>query len=131
MISRIALAAMLAAFAVPALGQTVTAIVPSKTVGYGTLSVAGASVALSTLTLGPSSAVFPTGNLPNGYMTVRNAVASANTVFLCEFGGTCTTANGIPLANGESKTFSVSPTAGSLTSPTVISGGTATVTAEW
>lgn len=104
---------------------------PAATTGYGTLSVLAASIPLSGATAGPNSAAFPTGNLPNRYMTVRNSVASANTLSVCPLGGTCTVAAGIPLAAGESQTWFFTASQGQLTSPTVISGGTATAVISW
>ena len=125
-------AALLATLAGAAEAQTVpTPTVPSSLSGFGTLSVLAASLAVSTLTLGPNSAVYPTGGLPNRYMTIRNSPASANTVFVCALGGTCTTANGSPIAVGGSTTWNIPSANGIFPSVTVISAGTATIVVEW
>lgn len=108
-----------------------TVITPAPLSGYGTLSVLAASIALSTTTLGPNSPAFPMSGLPNRYLEVRNSGASANVLYVCPLGGTCTTANGVPLAVGETKTWFIPSAAGSFVSPTVISGGTATAVVAW
>jgi len=106
-------------------------ISPAALTGYGTLSVLLVSIPLSGATVGPNSAAFPTGNLPNRYITVKNAIGSANPLFVCPLGGTCTTAVGIPLALGESQTWMVAAIAGQFVSPTVITAGTATAIISW
>jgi hypothetical protein len=125
------LALLAAAGAAQAQPSAPVAIAPAPLTGYATLSVLAASLALSTATAGPNSPAFPASALPNRYIEVRNAAASANTLFVCPLGGTCTTANGVPLAVGESKTWAMPSTAGSFVSPTVISGGTATAVVSW
>lgn len=122
---RLIFAALLASLASRAIAET--AIVPMIINGYGTLSVATSSIPLSGLTAGPSSPAYPAGQ-PLSVVTVRNSIGSANTLYVCLFGGTCTASVGIPLAAGESKTWGIG---GKLTSPTVISGGTATAVVEW
>jgi hypothetical protein len=106
-------------------------ITPAPVTGYATLSVLAASLSLSGATVGPNSPAFPTGQLPQQYMEVKNSPASANTLFVCPLGGTCTTAAGIPLAVGESKTWMLNASNGQITAPTVISGGTATAVVTW
>jgi hypothetical protein len=106
-------------------------ITPAPLTGYATLPVLAASLALSGATLGPSSPAFPTSALPNKYLEIRNSAASASTLYVCPLGGTCTAAVGIPLAVGESKTWMLGTSTGSLTSPTVISGTTATAIVSW
>lgn len=108
-----------------------TPITPAPISGYGTLSVLAASLALSGATVGPNSTAFPGASLPNRYIEVKNAPGSANVLFVCILGGTCTTAAGIPLAVGESKSWFVPSNNGQFTSPTVISGGTATAVVTW
>lgn len=120
--------AALLALSMPAYAQRTTAITPAPISGYGTLSVATTSLALSTLTTGPNSTAFPTATLPNAYLEVRNSAASNSSLSVCPMGGTCTAAIGIPLAPGESKTWLIPSVA---VSPTVISGSTATAVASW
>ena len=114
-----------------ALAQSSTVITPPSVTGYATLSVLAASIPLSTATLGPNSPAFPVSGLPGRYIDVRNSPGSANTLFVCPLGGTCTTAVGVPLAVGETKTWYIPTPQGSFTSPTVISGGTATAVVTW
>jgi hypothetical protein len=112
--------------------QPSTVITPAPLTGYAILSVLAASLPLSTATLGLNSpSAFPTSGLPGRYIEVRNAPGSLNVLFVCPFGGTCTTAVGIPLAIAEGKTWFIPSTAGSFVSPTVISGGTATAIVAW
>jgi hypothetical protein len=128
---RLALAALLALASAAQAQQQPQPVSPAALTGYATLSVLAASIPLSGATLGPNSAAFPAGSLPNRYMTVRNSVASANTLSVCPLGGTCTVAAGIPLAAGESQTWFFPASQGQLLSPTVISGGTATAVVSW
>lgn len=128
---RLALAALLAMAGAAHAQQQPQPVSPAALTGYATLSVLAASIPLSGATLGPNSAAFPIGNLPNRYMTVRNSVASASTLSVCPLGGTCTVAAGIPLAAGESQTWAFPASQGQLLSPTVISGGTATAVVSW
>jgi hypothetical protein len=127
----LALLALLAAAGAAQAQTQPQAISPAPLTGYATLSVLAASLALSTATAGPNSPAFPASALPNRYIEVRNAAASANTLFVCPLGGTCTTAVGVPLAVGESKSWQIVPTTGVFVSPTVISGGTATAVVSW
>ncbi len=116
--------------AVDARAQVTNNATPPLLTGFGTLSVLAASLAVSTLTAAPSSPAFPmpANALPSKYLTIRNSVGSANIVYVCWFGGTCTTGNGEPIAIGETAVRNL----GALTtSPTVISGGTATIVAGW
>jgi hypothetical protein len=111
--------------------QAPQAISPAPLVGYGTLSVLLVSIPISGATLGPNSAPFPTGNLPNKYINVKSATGAANPLFVCPLGGTCTTANGIPLAAGESQTWMIVVSNGQFVSPTVITAGAATAIVSW
>jgi hypothetical protein len=131
MILRLALAALLAMAGTAHAQQQPQPISPAALSGYGTLSVLAAYIPLSGATLGPNSAAFPTGNLPNRYMEVRNAAASASTLYVCPLGGTCSSAVGIPLAVGESKTWMIPVSNGQFVSPTVISVSTATAIVSW
>lgn len=108
--------------------QSLVASLPPPLNGYGTLSVSTSSVAISTLTKGPSSLNYPTGALPSSYITIRNSVSSASILYVCWFGGTCTSSVGEPIAIGET---AVRNLGGSTVSPTVISGGTSTLIAGW
>jgi hypothetical protein len=128
---RLSAFALAALFCAPAMAQPTSTVTPAAITGFGTLAVLAASIPLSGLTLGPNSTAFPTGNLPNRQIEVKNAAGSVNVLFVCPMGGTCTTANGIPLNIGESKTWYLLATQGQLVSPTVISGGTATAVASW
>jgi hypothetical protein len=129
---RLALAILLVLAGTPAHAQQAPqAISPAPLVGYGTLSVLLVSIPISGATLGPNSAAFPTGNLPNKYITVKSATGAANPLFVCPLGGTCTTANGIPLAAGESQTWMLAAPNGQFVSPTVITAGTATAIVSW
>lgn len=103
-----------------------TAISPPPLTGYGTLAVVVTSIPISGATPGPNSPAFPGGNLPNNQITIKNAIGSANPLFVCPLGGTCTVLVGIPLAPGESQTWYIKALNGSLVSPTVITAGTAT-----
>lgn len=125
---------MVAVCFLPAIGyaQTVpTPVTPAPISGFGTLSVLVASLATSTLTLGPNSAAYPTGTPPNRYFTIRNSPKSADTLYVCPLGGTCTSSVGIPLGVGESKTWMIPASAGSFPAVSVISGSTATAIMEW
>jgi hypothetical protein len=107
-------------------------ISPAALSGYGVLSVLLVSLAISGATVGPNSPAFPTGGLPNKYITIKNAIGSSNPLFVCPLGGTCTVAVGIPLALGESQSWMLTTTLnGQLVSPTVISAGTATAIVSW
>ena len=121
------LLAALLMVASPAFAGTDSTIYPPATAGYGTLSVSTSSIAVSTLTAGPNSASYPTGLLPSRFLSVRNSIGSAGFLYVCLYGGTCTASVGIPLAVGESKTWTLN----SPTSPTVIAASTATLIAEW
>lgn len=127
--TRLALALLAVLACGTARAQTV--ITPAPINGYATLAVLTASLSLSTATLGPNSPAFPVSALPSKYIEIRNAAASAGTLFVCPLGGTCTAAVGVPLAVGESKTWSVPSANGQFTSPTVIAASTATAIVSW
>ena len=132
MIRALALLALLLPCAALAQPTQSTMITPAPLTGYATLSVLAASLPLSNATSGPNAPPFPVSSLPGRYIEVKNSIASSSTLFVCPLGGTCTTAAGIPLAAGESKTlFLPASSAGTLVSPTVISGGTATAVVSW
>lgn len=103
-----------------------TAISPPPLTGFGTLAVVVTSIPISGATMGPNSPVFPSGNLPNNQITIKNAIGSASPLFVCPLGGTCTVLVGIPLAPGEAQTWYIKALNGALVSPTVITAGTAT-----
>lgn len=99
---------------------------PTISNGYGTLAVTAASTAVSTVTIGPSS---NTWIMPlNGNLTIYNSPASAGNLYVCLFGGTCTSSNGFPLIAGQQITFNIG---GRTTSPTVIADSTATALIGW
>jgi hypothetical protein len=91
--------------------------------GFGTLSATAASAALSGLTPGPNSAVWPTSP---AQMFVINSPGSAGIVYVCPLGGTCSATVGIPLSVGQSYAL-YQPS----TSMTVFAVSTATVVAQW
>jgi hypothetical protein len=92
--------------------------------GFGTLAATNASASISTMTLGPNSAAWPPPQPTNVY--VSNATTSAGLLYVCPLGGTCTVANGIPIAPGASYGFA--RPAGAMT---VIAATTATVWTQW
>lgn len=96
---------------------------PAPIKGFGTLSATNASALLSTLTVGPNSAAWPTS--PN-QMYVINSSASGGILYVCPLGGTCSATVGIPIAAGATESF-FAPS----TSMTVIAASTATVVAQW
>lgn len=99
---------------------------PTVQNGYGTLSVTNSSVAVSTVTTSPNSAVW---KMPlNGYLFIRNSPSSAGILYVCPLGGTCSSSNGIPLNIGDNGQFNLG---GSTTSPTVIAASTATAIIGW
>ena len=103
-----------------------TITVPPSCNGFGTLAATNASAALSTLTVGPGSNLWL---MPfNGTLYIKNSAASADNVYVCPLGGTCSATVGIPLAPGEAYGFNLG---GSTTSPTVFATSTATVVAQW
>ncbi len=109
--------------------QTPLSTMPPKLTGFGTVAVMTGSVAVSTVTAGPNSAAYPTpGTLTSFYISIRNSVGSANTLFVCWLGGLCTSAVGEPLAVGEAAVRNLGT---STTAPTVISGGTSTAIVGW
>jgi hypothetical protein len=120
---RLALALMLA-MAPAAYAQPPQPTSPAPLTGYATLSVLLVSIPLSGAVVGPNSPAFPTSGLPGKFINVLNATGSANPLFVCPLGGTCTTAVGIPIAAGVERSWMLTTTAnGQLVSPTVISAG--------
>lgn len=99
--------------------------VPPAVLGFGTLSVTNANTLASTMTTGPSSQAWPTTS-NTGMVFVLNDSASAGNLYVCPFGGTCTTANGLELIPGRSWGF-YRP----ATSMTVIATSTATAQFQW
>jgi hypothetical protein len=72
---------------------------PAAIKGFGTLTVAATSIAISGLTLGPNSAVWPA---TPGVIYFSNDISSgSNVLYVCPLGGTCGT-NGIKLIAGQS-----------------------------
>lgn len=127
-----ACACVLAASWGPASAQVIaTPATPPVLTGYATLAVLTASVALSTATPGPNAPAFPVSALPDRFIEVRNAPGSANLLYVCPLGGTCSATVGIALAIGETKTWFIPSQVGTLVSPTVVSGGTATAVVSW
>lgn len=103
-------------------GVSVTSTVPVVK-GFGTLSATAASTLLSTLTVGPNSAAWPTAP---AQMYVINSSASAGIVYFCPLGGTCSASVGIPIAAGSAYGVYAGSTA-----MTVFAVSTATVVAQW
>lgn len=89
--------------------------------GFGTLAVTSASALVSTLTVGPNSAVWPTSP---GFMEFRNTGASV--IYLCPLGGTCSATVGIPIAAG-----AVVPIFHPTTTATVFDATTGTLVVNW
>jgi hypothetical protein len=87
--------------------------------GFGKLAVTNASTLVSTLTTGPNSAAWPT---TPGIVDIANDGTSADTVWVCPLGGTCSAANGIPVPIGGSWRFTKP-----ATTMTVFSTGGATI----
>jgi hypothetical protein len=102
-------------------GSVVTA--PAAVKGFGTLAATSASTALSTVTAGPNSAVWPTSP---AQLYVINSPASAGTVYVCPLGGTCSASVGIPVPAGGAYGFYQA-----ATGMTVFAASTATVVAQW
>ena len=120
------LAALLLAFAPAALAQSTP--VPIK--GFGTLAVTTSAVAVSTLTLGPKSGIWPYGPRK---VYILNAPSSAGTLYVCPMGnpvaGACATSgpnSGIPITAGNAYGFDFPST-----DMTVVSDTTATAVAQW
>jgi hypothetical protein len=90
--------------------------------GFGVVAATNASALLSTLTLGPNSAVWPT---TPGILYVINSGASAGIVHVCPLAGTCVAA-GLPIAPGGYYKFNKPST-----SMTIIADSTASVSAQW
>jgi hypothetical protein len=106
-------------------GRTCVTSVGPAIVGFGKLSLTNASTLLSSATLGPGSAAWPT--LP-GVVDVTNDPASADTIYACPTGNTpnCTTATGIPIYVGQSFRFT-----GPSATMTLIAASTATVEVQF
>lgn len=96
---------------------------PPAVAGFGTLAVSTSSVQMSTLTTGPSSAVWPTAP---GLVYIVNSPVSSGLLYVCPLGGSCTTSNGIPIAAGGAYGFYKPSTA-----MTVIAASSATAVAQW
>lgn len=104
-------------------GSNATTTVSPAVTGFGTLAATAASTLLSTLTIGPNSAVWPTSP---GQIWVANSGLSADAVFVCPLGGTCSATVGLRIPVGGGYGF-YQP----ATTMTVFAVSTATVTAQW
>lgn len=102
---------------------TTSTIVSSAVTGFGTLSATNSSAALSTLTTGPNSAVWPT---TPGVLNIVNSPSSAGIAYLCPLAGTCSATVGIPVSPGFGYSF-YQP----VTTMTVFAASTATLVAQW
>ena len=140
MIMKHLLAALALLCAAPAYAQTANQVTPgymsttcpgvgpcfvptggqSAVKGFGTLTVSSSSALVSTLTIGPNSAAWPT--VP-GWVNFVNAGAAV--IYVCPLGGTCATTTGIPIQVGATL-----PVFGPATTATVI-GTTGTLVAQW
>lgn len=98
-------------------------VVPPGVTGFGTLAATNSSTLLSTITAGPNSAAWPTSP---GQVWVLNSGLSADAIFVCPLGGTCSTTVGIRIPVGGGYGFYQPATA-----MTVFAVSTATVTAQW
>jgi hypothetical protein len=92
-------------------------------VGFGNLALTNASTLLSTATVGPNSGVWPT---TPAIVDVTNDRASAGVAYVCPLGGTCTSANGVPVAVGQSFRFTKP-----ATTMTMISASTSTIEVQF
>jgi len=92
--------------------------------GFGTLAVTGSSALMSTLTADANGSGFPTTQT-----TVTFNNASGGTIYIRLFGGTATSANGIPMVAGQY--WQVTLSAQALANMTVISASTSTLWAWW
>lgn len=104
--------------AAPAMAQPETGVT-----GFGTLAVTNSSTLASTMTVGPTSGVWP--STPQ-MVYVLNDASSAGSLFVCPLGGTCTAANGLELTAGRSWGF-LRPSL----NMTMIAATTATVQFAW
>jgi hypothetical protein len=93
--------------------------------GFAKLSLTSASTRLSTATVGPGSAAWPT---TPAIVDVTNNPASADTIYACPVGSTptCTTATGIPIYVGQTFRFTKPST-----TMTLIATSTATVEVQF
>ena len=91
--------------------------------GFGSLAVANASTLASTVTAGPSSAVWP---VAPGPLIVMNDFSSVGNLYVCPLGGTCTVANGLELVPGRSWQFQAP-----ASTMTVISASSSTAQFQW
>jgi hypothetical protein len=123
--------AALLALARPVAAAPPTIITPAPITGYGVLNATNASALLSTLAVNAGGTAFPTENLPDGYIEVLNSVSSAGILYVCPFGGTCSTTVGYPLAVGQSKTFFIQAANGQFPGVTVIAASTAIAVVSW
>ena len=88
---------------------------------YGTLALTTASVAASTLTAGSNSGAWTASF--TGSFTVISRSTSAGSAYVCVFGGTCSSSNGIEVPPGSYRSFNFN----SAQSPTIVAASTATV----
>jgi hypothetical protein len=120
------LALVLIALPFAALAQVGVPSYPTIANGFGSLSVSGSSINVSTVTAGPGS---NTWVMPLfGNLVIQNVKTSAGAVYVCPKGGVCTSANGWPLQPGDVGTWALG---GTTTSPTIIAATTATVMVGW
>jgi hypothetical protein len=92
-------------FAPPAFAQT--AIVPATIHGCGTVTATAASAAITAaVTLCPNSPPLPGGGSSTIALKVKVQGNATAGVYVCKFGGACTTSGELLLA-GESGTFGI------------------------
>lgn len=96
--------------------------------GFGTMSIATTSVAVSTLTLGPNSNSWVMPLPPPGIVRITNNGTSSGEAVIGPLGGTVTATTGVPIAPGNSQSFIIG---GSTIAPVVISNSTAEISVEW
>ena len=104
-------------------------IVPVSVGGFGSISLSGTSVAISSCTTIAPSSAFPS-ILPAGAVTLWNSIDSAGNVYvnpISTSGTVAATTSCIPLAPGQSQMFAI--TQGQT--PTAISNSTATLLVIW
>jgi hypothetical protein len=106
-------------------GRTCVSSVGPGIAGFAKLSLTNASTLLSTATVGPGSATWPT--VP-AVVDVTNDPASADTIYACPTGSTptCTTATGIPIYVGQTFRFTRPST-----TMTLIAASTATIEVQF
>lgn len=108
-----------------------TAILPPTRIGQGNTTIpSNVSTAINaSINTTPNSGAFPTGALP-GPITIKNSSLSANPVYVCWQGGTCSSAVGELLAVGEGMTENLGSQNMTTQPPTVYTAG-ATLTVKW